>query len=510
MVSIHTAEGSIVDVCVPAVSPLCTLLVCKHSSWVVDVCGVHVDTASLQEYRGERYLCVSLEEYRALRGVDAEPVGRALLEHVSETIYVCEEEDTTSCAGASQSLTLTHVLKGLPVEADTSSEEAEGAADSPLVSSSGSPSTAPTEFMERAHHDVREAPPLSPLDMAHESFFATPDPVCSPTLSCRRPSTTPSGGQGLLLSLTATLCIFHCAEAFIKQYIFESSQFSFTEGLTLLQACAVALCALVDYAWYTMTKPAGEDKTCPVYVYVLLGTFLGVSQISSNLSMLHLDYVLQVVFTSSKLLWIMGARYLFLKSAKPPTMTEWVGAVFIVIGLCVISVASVSDASRSEAKPNASVVKGFAYVMISLICDAGVFTVQEGLAFGTYGAPKQLVIVCMQAFAVLPVVLVLFGSGDVHGSWEFFASEQRFIFFVVCCAVCNFVGAKAVLKIVDVFNGTTAALAMSARKILTIALSMLWYPTGVTYVFMCGSAMVICGANATLFQRQNDGKQKTE
>ena len=313
---------------------------------------------------------------------------------------------------------------------------------------------------------------------------------------------------------------FHCLEAFLKEKIFHVPGFSHVELLTVMQSVIVGSLALLDCGRMQSKemKDREESKSflqsilsnkseTPLWVYLLLGSLIATSQYMTNKSILYLDYVTQVVFKSSKLLWVMAARVFFLKSKKKPSLVEWGGGVMIVAGLLTLS-ANTLDSSKHKAKPGASdnmKLQGLFCIVLALFCDAGVFIVEEALAFGKYHASKQEVILFMQVMAVIPSTFFLMGSGKVWASLEFVTSNPILLGLVLACYACSYMGTRSILALVEAFDGTVAALVTSVRKIATIILSFILFPKPLTLHYAIGAVLIIVGANTSIVKKFGNG-----
>eukprot|EP01061_Rhynchopus_euleeides_P011457 TRINITY_DN21027_c0_g1_i1.p1 TRINITY_DN21027_c0_g1~~TRINITY_DN21027_c0_g1_i1.p1 ORF type:complete len:708 (+),score=311.65 TRINITY_DN21027_c0_g1_i1:97-2220(+) len=352
--------------------------------------------------------------------------------------------------------------------------------------------------------------------------------ICDPEVE-KKPAAPAAAGATqwkLLGFLACNVFFFHCLEAYLKEKIFHVEGFIYVEVLTVMQSLIVGSLALLECGAHKQKEPkeGAAQRTgfigsilsnmsdTPLWVYVLLGSLIATSQYMTNKSILHLDYVTQVVFKSSKLLWVMAARVLFLRSKKRPSMIEWAGGVLIVAGLLTLSINTLDGKHGKKhgakaGKPGASgdfsfsQVEGLMCITIALFCDASIFVVEEALAFGKYHASKQEVILFMQLMAIVPSSMFFFGKGNVSESISFVLSNPILLGLVIGCYACSYMGTRSILALVEGFDGTVAALVTSMRKIVTIILSFILFPKPITMNYVIGAVLIIVGANASIMKK---------
>eukprot|EP00754_Rhynchopus_humris_P014061 Rhum_TRINITY_DN14364_c9_g2::Rhum_TRINITY_DN14364_c9_g2_i1::g.85505::m.85505/K15277/SLC35B3, PAPST2; solute carrier family 35 (adenosine 3'-phospho 5'-phosphosulfate transporter), member B3 len=323
-----------------------------------------------------------------------------------------------------------------------------------------------------------------------------------------------AGGGGasqlrLLAMLSATVLAFHCLEAYFKERIFKLEGFHYVELLTVLQGLVVASIAVAELRASAPQEPGspsalaspvawlnhalGARSKCPFWVYMLLGGLMAGTQYLTNHAILQLSFVTQVVFKSSKLLWVMAARALFMRgdSRKRQSWGEWAGAVLVVGGLILMTVDTASAAKKGAGE---SGNLGLVYISCALVCDALIFIVEEHLAFDTYKASKQEVILFMQVLAIPPAIVMFLSSGKVQDSVDFLMRTSVFPLLVGICYACGYMGTRSILSLVQSFGSATAALVTSLRKIATIFLSFLLFPKPLTAQFVGAAACILLGA----------------
>eukprot|EP00754_Rhynchopus_humris_P050661 Rhum_TRINITY_DN9093_c0_g1::Rhum_TRINITY_DN9093_c0_g1_i1::g.31456::m.31456/K15277/SLC35B3, PAPST2; solute carrier family 35 (adenosine 3'-phospho 5'-phosphosulfate transporter), member B3 len=368
-------------------------------------------------------------------------------------------------------------------------------------STAPAPAAAAAAVTSPAHSPEAEDAAKTPSSAAKAAAAAAAAPAAAP----RR--------GGIFVLLVAALFLFPCLEAVFKEEIFYLDGFTHVEGLTVLQSGLVAVAAVFDVLW---TREAGSGcglwggrrSGTPLWVYVVLGTLTALTQDLTHRGILHLDYATHIAMKSSKLLWVMAGRVLFLRQKQRPSAAEWVGSIVIVVGLVVMTADEASPEVVGAAAAGAAVERsrrmGLVCITLSLLCDAAILIVEEGIVFGRHRAPTQEVILYVQVLAVVPSLLLLVGNGGMPEFVSFAAASPRFLLLSTGCGVCGYVGTKSVLSLVESFGGTVAALVTSLRKVVTIVLSFIFFPKVLTFQYATGAALILFGANASSLKRKDD------
>ncbi|KAJ9460407.1 Adenosine 3prime-phospho 5prime-phosphosulfate transporter 2 [Diplonema papillatum] len=315
-----------------------------------------------------------------------------------------------------------------------------------------------------------------------------------------------SRGLYQLVYLTCIVMVFHCLDGALKEKVFHLPGFFFVEVLSLLQAFFIACFATVDWIKASNGKLPQRSST-PLWVFLLLSCFMASSYLLANRAILYTDFVTQVVFKSSKLLFIMAARLIFLSDAPKPNAVEWAGSVCVVLGLICMSATTVGGgAGKKDGSEN---TVGLLYLCLSLVCDAGVYVVQEKYAFGKYNAGKQEVILGMQTLALLPSAGFVWWSGTLTTAVAYSWAHPSFMLLVAACAGCSFMGTRAILQVIQEYNGTSAALITSFRKLSTILLSYYLFPDkSFTLSHLAGISLILAGANVSVLQGKCISRRK--
>eukprot|EP00659_Diplonema_papillatum_P005822 gene5822-8912_t len=357
-----------------------------------------------------------------------------------------------------------------------------------------------------------QPPPANPASEDHHVAltFSKWDEETDRTASKEKEATTlakkQSRGLYQLAYLTCIVMVFHCLDGALKEKVFHLPGFFFVEVLSLLQAFFIACFATVDWIKASNGKLPQRSST-PLWVFLLLSCFMASSYLLTNRAILYTDFVTQVVFKSSKLLFIMAARLIFLSDAPKPNAVEWAGSVCVVLGLICMSATTVGGGAGKN-DDNESTV-GLLYLCLSLVCDAGVYVVQEKYAFGKYNAGKQEVILGMQTLALLPSAGFVWWSGTLTTAVAYSWAHPSFMLLVAACAGCSFMGTRAILQVIQEYNGTSAALITSFRKLSTILLSYYLFPNkSFTLSHLAGITLILAGANVSVLQGKCIARRK--
>eukprot|EP01065_Artemidia_motanka_P032921 TRINITY_DN39900_c0_g1_i1.p1 TRINITY_DN39900_c0_g1~~TRINITY_DN39900_c0_g1_i1.p1 ORF type:complete len:653 (+),score=196.15 TRINITY_DN39900_c0_g1_i1:46-1959(+) len=312
-----------------------------------------------------------------------------------------------------------------------------------------------------------------------------------------------------LAQLGLGVVAMHGLDAALKERIFWLPGFKHDYLLTLLQVVCIACVAYIDLRASRAKSGAQSDKRrAPLWVYLCLSCLSATSYLLTNRSSRLLNYATQLMFKSSKLIWVMVSRVLFLRNKNVPGPMEWMWAMCLVFGLVVFTIAT--KKANGAALSMDHFVQGVLCACLSLVCDSGVYVVQEGIAFGRYHAEKQELVFFMQLLAVPASVFFLLMSGTAAESVQYAAAEWRFPALVVAYSVCSYIGARCILQIIQEFDSNMAVMITSVRKVLTILMSFVLYPKPFGSMHGFGLLMVVFGTGGSYREARNRAKRMDE
>jgi adenosine 3'-phospho 5'-phosphosulfate transporter B3 len=288
--------------------------------------------------------------------------------------------------------------------------------------------------------------------------------------------------------------VFHVLNSVLQEGVLYLPGFKHELLMSFLQTVAVTIFSLVQF------RSAGEPRKTPLHIYVGLSIVASLSVVLTNKGSVLLNYPTQVVFKSSKLLFVMVMRAIFLRSKRRPSLAEVAGAVIVVVGLTGFTWASHKTSTPSIHKAVASssilpndFVLGVIVIIIALICDTLLYMGEEAYCFSTYQSSNVEVILFTTMFGVFNTFGTLCVTGKVTESIAYATSEPRLVIFVIAFSACNFLGTHFLLSIVSEFDANYAVMATSVRKMCTILLSFLIYPKPFTLLHSISLATVVGG-----------------
>jgi adenosine 3'-phospho 5'-phosphosulfate transporter B3 len=291
-----------------------------------------------------------------------------------------------------------------------------------------------------------------------------------------------------LLRLAAGVLIFHVLNSVLQEGVLYLPGFKHGVLLSFLQTIAVTFFAFIQF------RNAGEVRKTPLHVYVGLSIVASLSVVLTNKGSILLNYPTQVVFKSSKLLFVMVMRAIFLRNKRRPGLLEAIGAVIVVAGLTGFTWAS--HKHKIVANPegmDSDFVLGVVVIMIALVCDSLLYMGEEAYCFSTYQSSNVEVILFTTVFGILNTFGTMVITGNVGESIRYSLYEPRLIVFVIAFSACNFLGTHFLLSIVSEFDANYAVLTTSVRKTFTILLSFLIYPKPFTWLHSMSLATVVGG-----------------
>lgn len=302
-----------------------------------------------------------------------------------------------------------------------------------------------------------------------------------------------------LAQLAAGVLVFHVMNSVLQEAVFQLEGFHHSLFLSFLQTACIALLALFDFI------RTGEARKAPLKTYFFLSLFSTVSVILTNEASHLLNYPTQVIFKSSKLLFVMTMRFLIIGDGAAGAKrkkhhgsshkrAEILACLLIVLGLVAFTYATSASKMKSGTPTETTiVVMGIAAICVAMICDALLYIGEEKYCFSACQASNTEVILFCYAFATINSGTSLLASGQLMDSIDFAKLHPSFIAFVVAFSLCNFCGTNFLLKVVAEFNSNSAVIVTSVRKMFTVMCSYLIYPKPFGILHFCGLAMVTVG-----------------
>lgn len=292
-----------------------------------------------------------------------------------------------------------------------------------------------------------------------------------------------------LFQLAAGVLLFHVVNSVLQEAVFHLPGFDHSVVLSFMQSFWIAALALIQF-WR-----AGESRRAPILTYICLSVFSTVSVILTNEASKLLNYPTQVIFKSSKLLFVMALRVCTVKHKKRTTLTEGVAAIILVVGLVFFTYATSSAKGQEILNFGSDAFFGVAGIVIALCCDALLYIGEEKYCFAIYKTSNNEIILFIYGFASLNALATLVASGRTAVSVEYMFANQSFAPLVFGYSICNFVGTYFLLEIVSEFESNSAVVVTSLRKMVTVLLSYVIYPK--PFGFMHGVGLIcVCGGIA--------------
>lgn len=290
-----------------------------------------------------------------------------------------------------------------------------------------------------------------------------------------------------LVRLAGLVILFHVLNSILQEAVFHLPGFRFTIMMSLLQTTCVTALALYEFRRNAHTRKA------PIMVYAVLSIFATASTILTNEASRRVNYPTQVIFKSSKLLFVMGLRVVALSSKVRTSAAEVVSAMSIVLGLILFTYATAESKRSEPSTSGADMMVGVAAIVTAVCCDALLYIGEEKYCFHTHECSNTEVILYCNAFATAYSAATLVTSGQLAESVAFAATTPALLGLVLLYSLCNFGGTTFLLQIVSDFGSSTAVVVTSTRKMITVLCSYLVYPKPFTLLHFAGLVGVSYG-----------------
>jgi adenosine 3'-phospho 5'-phosphosulfate transporter B3 len=297
----------------------------------------------------------------------------------------------------------------------------------------------------------------------------------------------PPGGPPLptskLMRLAVLVLVFHVGNSILQEAVFHLPGFKSAILMGTLQAACVAALAYVDFT------RQGLSRRAPMTVYLFLSIFAAASTILTHEASRRVNYPTQVIFKSSKLLFVMALRAVVMRGRLRTSKTEIVSAVSIVFGLVAFTWATSSTkklAASAGAESDSDFLVGVLAIIVAVCCDAMLYIGEEKFCFHQYNSSSTEVILYCNLLAVGYGGAAFALSGTVSMSMQFMMETPQFTGLIIAFSLCNFAGTTFLLQIVSDFGSSTAVVVTSTRKMATVLCSYVIYPKPFTTLHTVG------------------------
>ena len=299
-------------------------------------------------------------------------------------------------------------------------------------------------------------------------------------------SAVAAASTGRLLQMALMVLVFHVGNSILQEAVFHLPGFRFTILMGVLQTACVTCFAYLDF------KRQGSVRRAPWAVYICLSVFSTASTILTNEASHRVNYPTQVIFKSSKLLFVMALRAFALRRHKTSTH-EIVSALSIVAGLIAFTWATSSTKALSSTTTGSDrdFLLGVVAILVAVTCDALLYVGEEKFCFQQHSSTSTEVILFTNMIAVAYGSMTLVTTGQAAASITWALSHPAFLVLIVAFSLCNFCGTTFLLHIVNEFGSSTAVVVTSTRKMATVLCSYVIYPkpfTGLHAVGLFGVA----------------------
>ena len=360
-------------------------------------------------------------------------------------------------------------------------------------------------------------------------------------------SAAANGSSLRLFQLALGVLVFHLLNSVLQEAVFRLPGFNHTVLLSFLQALCIALIALAEF------RRGGLTRRAPLRTYFYLSLLSAGSVMLTNQASHLLNYPTQVIFKSSKLLFVMTLRFFLIKkrthhhnhhhhhkqqtvsgagasskdsssSHRPSPASqmssllsnhkfqEVVASLMIVGGLICFTYATAASKLKehhhNDHRPSSGTATsnfpredddshvllfGVLAIITALVFDALLYIGEEKYCFSAHDASNTEVILYCYAFASANSAATLVVSGNGVESFTYLFTHPQFAFFVVLFSAANFCGTHFLLMIVSEYNSNSAVMVTSVRKMFTVVLSFLIYPNHFQFSHLQGLVLVSVG-----------------
>jgi len=271
----------------------------------------------------------------------------------------------------------------------------------------------------------------------------------------------------------------------------------FAELIFTLDGVSGWYITLVQFLFYTIFgsfENFGRERSVPIRIYLLLA-FLTLGTMGlSNYSLEYLNYPMQVIFKSCKLIPVLIGSILIQK--KKHNAMDFIAAFAMCIGLIFFTLAD------SKVSPRFSSY-GVIIISFALVFDAVIGNVQE-LAMKKHKASNSEVVFYSYGIGFLYLFVFMAISGDFVDGFQFSWNHPKETYgYGFLLSVSGYLGIQVVLTLVRTTGATTAVTVTTTRKAMSIALSFITFTKPFTIQYVWSGLIIVLGIYLNVYSKRS-------
>jgi hypothetical protein len=276
-----------------------------------------------------------------------------------------------------------------------------------------------------------------------------------------------------LIKLTMQVLVFHTIAAVFHERILTDRTFRFPWFFTALEF-VFNLCVSFGARWLR-----DGIRLTPNGVLVRWGGLCGVLVMAShgmtNSAYVRLNYTTETVLKSSKVFIVMLVAWALL-GARPPLRDLFCG-VLLCVGLSIFSLADKLFAPKFHPV-------GVALTVGSLLVGAVLNSLQQYTLHNKSVDSNALLLVQSASGTVCCALFALANGELVDGIATLMDSPSEYWLLLLAHFSFLHLGVRKILTLMAVFDATSAQVVTSMRKVITFALSFVFFPHGKSFTML--------------------------
>ncbi|CRK97914.1 CLUMA_CG011289, isoform A [Clunio marinus] len=271
----------------------------------------------------------------------------------------------------------------------------------------------------------------------------------------------------------------------------------FAELIFTLDGVSGWYITLVQFLYYTifgLFDNVRRERTVPIKIYLLLA-FLTLGTMGlSNFSLEYLNYPMQIIFKSCKLIPVLIGSILIQK--KKHNVMDFLAAFAMCIGLIFFTLAD------SQVSPRFSGY-GVFIISLALVFDAVIGNVQE-LAMKKHNAPNSEVVFYSYGIGFLYLLVLMLLTGDFFSGFIFCREHPVETYgYGFLLSVTGYLGIQVVLTLVRTSGATTAVTVTTTRKAMSIAVSFIFFTKPFTMQYVWSGLIIVLGIYLNVYSKKS-------
>eukprot|EP01121_Diplochlamys_sp_Union-15-3_P022244 TRINITY_DN9407_c0_g1_i4.p1 TRINITY_DN9407_c0_g1~~TRINITY_DN9407_c0_g1_i4.p1 ORF type:complete len:330 (+),score=16.35 TRINITY_DN9407_c0_g1_i4:35-1024(+) len=244
----------------------------------------------------------------------------------------------------------------------------------------------------------------------------------------------------------------------------------------------------------------GNVRVGSIKQHILLGLCFMLSRVLTNVGIDFLNYPIQVIFKSAKVILVMVTGTFVLR--KIYSIWEYLSAFMLVVGVILFTLANV------VISPSYTGI-GIVLLLLALISDSVLGNLQEKMMKNENVSQNELLfymnfassLLCLAGMLMTGYFFVAINTLTTH------QNNKEIWINLIICGILDYIVIHTIATLVKRFGAVTTTMVTSCRKVVTIVLSFYLFPKPFTMQHVFGAVLVFSAIMWNVMMKKNSHKK---